>query len=239
MLFAALTPLLIFIAFLLLLLVSLSVPVIKSIYLFKLSVNASSSLFNSSAAGSARFGVWGYCISSLDVSVIGIDHDTAAQCSKAKLGYTFDSAVSSALHVSGLENAISHTLTAVLVLHPIACGLTFLALLTSLFIVRRHYQTRYQSDYTQVSRIASLLTLGTGLIAALLTTIVFLIDVILVAIVRSHVNGAVHGDLSFNWGNAVWMALGATIALWIALVGACAGLFGCGVGRRRKNPERY
>jgi len=230
MFISTVTPFLIFTAFLLLLLVSLSVPIIKSIYLFNLSVNASSSLLDSSATGSARFGVWGYCLSSLDVSVIGINHDTAAQCSKAKLGYTFDNSVATALHVSGLENAISRTLTAVLVLHPIACGFTFLALVASLFIVRQ---------YHGASRLASLLTLGTGLIAALLTTVVFLIDVILVAIVRDHVNHSAHGDLNFNWGNAVWMALGAAIALWASLVGACTGLFGCGRRRHNKDPERY
>ena len=62
------TPALVFVAFLLLLLISLSVPVIKTIYLFTLTTNVSSSLFNSGAAAAVKFGVWGYCISSVDVS---------------------------------------------------------------------------------------------------------------------------------------------------------------------------
>jgi len=215
---ASITPLLCFVAFLLLFLVSLSVPIIKTIYLFSLSANASSSLFDASANGSVRFGVWGYCISSTDVSVFGISHGTAGHCSKAKLGYNLDSTVSTVLHVNGLENVISRTLTAALVLHPIACALTFLALLASLFIFRR--------STGRVSRIASLLTVCTGLLAALFTTIVFLIDVIFVAIVRHRINNATDGELNLNWGAAVWMTLGATIALWVALVGAFAGLFG-------------
>lgn len=52
------------------------------------------------------------------------------------------------------------------------------------------------------SRLPSLLTLGVGLTAALLTTIAFLIDVILVAIARNHVKD-LNQDVSLNWGNAV------------------------------------
>lgn len=65
---AAVSPFLNFVAFLLLLLVSLSIPVTKTIYLFQLTAKTSSSLFNASADGSARFGVWGYCLSAIDVS---------------------------------------------------------------------------------------------------------------------------------------------------------------------------
>lgn len=62
------TPVLTFVAFLLLLLVSLSVPIIKSIFLLSLSVNVNSGLLDSGAHGSIRFGVWGYCVSSVQVS---------------------------------------------------------------------------------------------------------------------------------------------------------------------------
>lgn len=62
------TPFLTFVAFLLLLLVSLSVPIIHSIYLFRLTAYAGTSVLNASAAGAVRFGVWGYCISAIDLS---------------------------------------------------------------------------------------------------------------------------------------------------------------------------
>jgi hypothetical protein len=73
----------------------------------------------------------------LPSSVLGIDHSSKGECSKASLGYTFDNSISEALyallflrrtvathlitnsHVSGLENTISRTLSAALVLHPI------------------------------------------------------------------------------------------------------------------------
>lgn len=115
--FAAITPVLIFAAFILLLLVSLSAPIIKSIFLFRLTANVGSGLLNTDANGSVNFGVWGYCVSTINVSyvvllsahksstklciislrVVGIDHSTAAQCSKAHLGYTFDKTVVNAL----------------------------------------------------------------------------------------------------------------------------------------------
>lgn len=67
---AAITPLLLFAAFILLLLVSLSVPIIKSIDLLKLSANFSEGIgpVSVNANGNVKFGVWGYCISALDAS---------------------------------------------------------------------------------------------------------------------------------------------------------------------------
>ncbi|KAI0636834.1 hypothetical protein C8Q77DRAFT_527199 [Trametes polyzona] len=196
---AAVTPFFLFVAFLLLLLVSLSLPIIKSIFLFQLTANSAASILDSSASGQARFGVWGYCTSTITVEVIGVDHETAGQCSSPHLGYQFDSTVANALHVSGFSDTISRTLSAVLVLHPIACALAFLALLASLFIT-------------------------------MIATIIFLLDVIFVAVVRNKINDESHGVLKAGWGNAVWMTLGATIALWGAIVSDCAGL--CGFGRR-------
>ncbi|KAI0831452.1 actin cortical patch SUR7/pH-response regulator pali [Trametes gibbosa] len=205
---AAITPFFLFAAFLILLLVSLSLPIIKSIFLFQLVANSSASFLDSSASGEARFGVWGYCTSAITV-------DT-------QLGYQFDSTVANALHVSGFSDTISRTLSAVLVLHPIACALTFLALLASLFITSR------RSPYT-VSRPAALTTLLVALLAAVIATVIFLLDVIFVAVVRHKINDKSHGILQLSWGNAVWMTLGATVALWGSVVSSSMGL--CGVRR--------
>jgi hypothetical protein len=35
------------------------------------------------------------------------------------------------------------------------------------------------------------------------------------------------GDLQLHWGNAVWLVLGAALAIWASLIGVCA--------RMRKN----
>ncbi|KAF9069908.1 actin cortical patch SUR7/pH-response regulator pali [Rhodocollybia butyracea] len=229
MLATIITASLLFIAFLLLLLVTLSVPIIKTIYLFILSANVSSLL--ESASGSVKFGVFGYCTTGVNIGGIFSDSVSSAECSKAHLGYTFDSTVASALHLNSNElvNVISKTTTAALVLHPIACALTFMTFLLSLFMLHR--------GSNGTARLPSLITLGFGILAALFTTIVFLIDVILVAVVRNHVKNDTDNDVTLNWGNAVWMALGATIALWLAMVGACGGVCGCGSRNRRR--EKY
>ncbi|KIM49221.1 hypothetical protein M413DRAFT_438387 [Hebeloma cylindrosporum] len=222
---ALLTPVLLLIAFILLLLVSLSAPIIKSIYLFRLSANVSSTLFRSGASASVNFGVWGYCISAIKVAVAGISRSKDGRCSKAHLGYTIDSTVADALNADGLLDLISRTTTAALVLHPLAAGLTFLTLLISLFILKR--------GSNGTSRLPSFVTLAIGSLAAFLTTVVFLIDVILVAVIRKRVRKATDGDIDLVWGNAVWMVLGAAVASWASMMGACCGVLAC--GKRRKN----
>jgi hypothetical protein len=66
----ALTPVLLFAAFILLLLISLSVPIIKTIYLFKLSAHVSAGIIDSAVSGEVKFGAWGYCISPIQVSCV-------------------------------------------------------------------------------------------------------------------------------------------------------------------------
>lgn len=81
----------------------------------------------------------------------------------------------------------------------LACGFSFLTLLAALCIVRWRG--------AGVSRGASFLTLGIGLFAALLTTVVFLIDVIFVAIAKHQINHDTDGVVSGTWGNAVRVSL--------------------------------
>ena len=65
--FAKLASLCFFLSTLLLLLVSLSVPIVKSLYIFELTADVSSSFLDSEASDSVRFGVWGYCSSGAQV----------------------------------------------------------------------------------------------------------------------------------------------------------------------------
>jgi hypothetical protein len=211
-----LTPVVLFVAWLLLLLATLSVPITKSIFLFRLTAAASSKLFDSSASASVVFGVWGYCTSGTDVSIVGIDHDTPAECSKRHLGYTFDSTVAAVLHVSGLENDISKGVTAALALHPVVVALTFVTLLISLFMLRR--------GSNGTSRLPSLLALGMSLFTAVLTTVVFLIDIIIPAVVRKKVHKNSDGILTVGTGNAPWLVFAAALLLWIAVVFSSIGV---------------
>ncbi|KAK0459627.1 uncharacterized protein EV420DRAFT_1747302 [Desarmillaria tabescens] len=111
------------------------------------------------ANGSATFGVWGYCVSAIDVSIAAISQTSvSAECTDPKLGYTFNSTIAEALNVEQYADLINKGSAAALVLHPI--------------------------------------------VAAILTTIAFLIDVIVVAIIRHRVNDETDGQLQLTWGNA-------------------------------------
>ncbi|KAI0748263.1 pali-domain-containing protein [Daedaleopsis nitida] len=223
------------VSFLLLLLVSLSTPIIKSIYLFQLSAQASSSLFNSQASAAVRFGVWGYCSSGTDVQVLGSDHTTAGQCSKPHLGYTFDQNVAQALHVDDLTDAISATLSAALVLHLVDCILTFIAFVSSLF-VRKWRPAAFTYRVNSYSRPWLLATLIVAFIAAILTTVAFIVDLVFSSIVQNKISDEARGILHVSRGNAVSMTIAAAVLLWVAIVLSFMDIF---VGRRqsRKVPN--
>ncbi|KAJ3545692.1 hypothetical protein NMY22_g2328 [Coprinellus aureogranulatus] len=190
MFLANLAPLLLFSAFVLLLLVSLSAPIIDSIYLFRLAARAAG------ARSTVNFGVWGYCIGAVETT-LGLGTLSDGSCSKARLGYRVDSAVARVLGVSGITDSISRVLTAVFILNPIAAGLTFLAFVISLFMLRK--------GANGTARLPSFLTFGIGTLAALATTAAFIANVVIVAVVRNRIrNDLGAGDaLDFTWGNAV------------------------------------
>lgn len=215
--YAVLTPIFCFIAFLFLLLVSISVPIVKTIYLFSLSTTTTSSL-------QIDFGVWGYCIPSVRYGFAGIYKTTSAYCSPAHLGWTFDEKVASYLGaVKTLENTISTATTLPFVLHPVAAALSFLTFIVSLFLLR--------AKPANPQRITSIITFVLGSLAVAVTTIAFLVDVIVVGILKGKVRDDTDGLVLLNYGNAVWLTLVAAIALWLAIIGACCGVF----QRRRKS----
>lgn len=53
------------------------------------------------------------------------------------------------------------------------------------------------------SRLCSSLTLGISILASVLATIAFLIDVIFVAVAKHKIKSATHGDVTATWGDGV------------------------------------
>jgi uncharacterized membrane protein YozB (DUF420 family) len=127
--------------------------------------------------------------------------------------------------VSGLENLFSRTITLVLILHPIACVLTFIALIISISNIWRRKKLSGRLPY--------LISLGAILLAAFITTIAFLVDVTFVAVIRKKLSNDTDGDLSLNYGNAVWMTVAAALTLWFATAAACTDVFACGWRHRK------
>ncbi|KAF8577261.1 hypothetical protein K439DRAFT_1622244 [Ramaria rubella] len=224
--FHFITSFLLFVSWLLSLLVSLSVPIIHTIFLWDLKIQDSSSVFGvttTDVTGDIKFGLWGYCVSQIKGSVFGFDDSTNAQCTRSSLGLHVDSTLAQLLHIQNAENTINKTLTSVLALHPVTCALTFLALLTALHAAWRPSRRGY------------FFTLILAGLAALIGTIVFFVDIAVVALSEKHLKSATDSILDITWGNAVWMSLGTIIGLWAACVGASFAICACG-GRytRRK-----
>jgi len=211
-----------FLATFALLLVSLSVPIIKSIALFDLSISyRNGSVINSGINAVVEFGIWGYCHSDVEVSPLGTGTQTRPACSTPKLGYQFDSATARVLQLDDLTNVVSKALTTALVLHPVACGLAFLSSVFTLFALFRRWRhfRLYGTERDGRSRFTSITGFAIILPAALLTTVVFTVDVVLVAVARNKIRDALNDNRSVHltWDSAVWLTLVATLALWFAL----------------------
>ena len=107
--------------------------------------------------------------------------------------------------------------------------------------------------YRQHARpgLCSGITFAISLLAAVLTTIVFLVDVIFVSVVRHMLNDGTDGRVKATWGVGVsniskskrgakvitdhlqtWLVLAASALLWKACVGAYCDTFAYG-GRRK------
>lgn len=59
---------LVFVAFLLLLIVSLSAPIIQAISVLDVAANLQAGLLSTAVSGNVKFGLWGYCVSDINTS---------------------------------------------------------------------------------------------------------------------------------------------------------------------------
>ncbi|KIJ31283.1 hypothetical protein M422DRAFT_234667 [Sphaerobolus stellatus SS14] len=219
-----LIPFCLFVSFLLLLLVSLSLPVIKTLYILQVQSAPVSKLQIANVAADLRFGVWGVCATSeLDAAT----HVTkSAVCTHPRLGYDLDSKVLALIGHPQIASIVEKTLAVVLVLNPIAAALTFLALLCTIPAARVH----------ACGIFALLLTI----LSALMTTIALGVVFGIIGVAKSRVGPLTDDLFSVSTGNCPWMVLTAMILLWIAVVLASAVSCNCcGLGRRRSRNERY
>jgi SUR7/PalI family len=161
-----------------------------------------------------RFGVFGY---------------TGSQ---AHIGYRFPAAYVVQIKVleiqidcfsfrtGELASATIHNLTYTLILHPIAAGLSGLAVLFGLCGAEYH-------------RSGTVLMALSSSLAALVTLVAFVLDLVLFSIAR-------HEFRKFGWpshyGNAIWMTLGALVAL---ALGFCTSTFGVFGSYRRRRQYTY
>jgi len=147
-------------------------------------------------ANQVRYGVFGYT------------------GSKVGIGYEFLGSSN-----ESINNGTVHNLTKVLILHPIAAGLSGIAFLFGLCGL----------GHLRVGTV--FMTLFSAL-AALITLAIFVIDLALFGVTRNRYRGE---GIPAQYGIANWLTAGALAALLLAFIASCCGVF----GRYRKRKDAY
>ncbi|CAA7258977.1 unnamed protein product [Cyclocybe aegerita] len=221
-----LSSILLFSAFILLLLVGLSLTIIKPIYLliFRSTVGGQPL----SIATELRFGVWGVCASSQLNQPTLITNP--GLCFGPRLGYDVPEYISDAVGIDHqIVETVEQALLFVLVLHPIAAGLTLFSFIFSLFLYSHAF---------------SIFTLILTLVTALVSSVVLGIDLALVIVAKNQVENLEAFSFEVVFGNGVWMILAAVIFVWLAVMLLSARACYClGVhpypGEKHYNAEKH
>nr|GAT60315.1 predicted protein [Mycena chlorophos] len=197
---------LLFIAALLSLLVGLSLTIIKPIYILRV-YSTSMGQPTTSLATELRFGVWGVCASN-DLNAPTF-FSNFGECFGPMIGYDIPASLIAETGVSTqIVNVVLEGLYVVLILHLVAAGLSLVTLVSSMFLA---------------SHALSILSLVLAIITALVSSVVFAIDIALVVIAKDNVS-SISSELHFavGWGNGPWLGLVAVILTWLAVVALSA-----------------
>lgn len=210
-----------FAAFALYLVVAISIPIIKPIYLFVLNFNTQPDQPPTSIVTNIRFGVWGFCASSvLDLPTIFTND---GECTAPHLGYVVAPDLLALTGYPQLAGVVLKGLTVLLVLHPVCAGLAFLCMFTSLFLA--------SPCMTVTSLIFSIFT-------AIVSSVTLAADLALEIEARQRVGPLTNNAVSVGWGNGVWMILAAVVLTWISVILLSAVACSC-CGYRRRNHHHH
>ncbi|KAI0261267.1 SUR7/PalI family-domain-containing protein [Gloeopeniophorella convolvens] len=216
---ATFTGFCLFAAFVLFLLVGLSLPIIKPIYLLQVDARTSSLQPETSIGTELRFGVWGFCATS-DLNKPTLFSNTG-DCVGPQLGYTIDdSTISLVTDDTTFAHLVLKGLTVLLVLHPIAAGLAFLTLFPVIASCCVYHFFPW------------IMSLVLSVVTAIISTIVFAADLALVIVARDKVKDQSVVNVTVDFGNGVWMVLVGTVLTWLAMIMLAARLCRC-CGYRR------
>jgi hypothetical protein len=197
-------------AWVLLLVVSISSPVVNDIALLKVSLGNSSTV---------SFGSFGYCV--LDAATGNSNIQKTDWCSKSEIGYK-PADIMSQIDGTNFNFAATHTadgLTNAFVLHPIACFVAFIAFLLSV----------------GAGIFGSIFAAMVAFVAWVITLVVMAIDFASMGLIKHHVNDDGSGNHA-KWASAVWMTLAAMLALFF---GMFIILFTCLSARRANRSTKH
>ena len=203
------TCLLLFAAFLLFLLVGLSLPIIRTVYLFDVRFATAPGAPATSVATDLRFGVWGVCAR----SAVG-----TSECFGPALGYAVPASLLDLTGYPGLAQGVLDGVLAVLVLHLVAAALSALGMLAALFLE---------------SHAACIASLVVSVFTVLVGAAVFAVDLVVVIVGKQRIPGLTDFNYTVNWGPAIWMVLAAVVLAFLGMVLMSVVVCECcGVGRR-------
>ncbi|KAK7739201.1 hypothetical protein SLS53_005838 [Cytospora paraplurivora] len=189
----------------LLIITTISAPVVNDIGLLKVTLsNATSNHYSQ-----VSFGTFGYCY--LNTADNGRDY-----CSHSHVGYRPANIMTSIEDTtfSKTSRDATHVLTRVMILHPIATGIAFIAFVLAL-----------GSGF-----FGSLLAAFTSLLAFIVTLVALICDFVLFAIIRDNVNDDGAGSHA-SYSVGIWTILAAAIT---SLLGAAVVLLTCCSARLHK-----
>ncbi|MCJ1282938.1 hypothetical protein MMC26_002264 [Xylographa opegraphella] len=195
------------IASILLLVTTISAPVIGDIAILKVMLTNQSALRNSSVT----FGTFGHCV--LDVAPAATDQD---YCYPRSVGY-HPATIMADIDGTGFSRTASASadgLTYAMILHPIACGIAFIAFLLSI----------------GAGIVGSLLGAIVAALAWIITLVAMAIDFALFGIIKDHVNGDGSGSNAY-YSTGMWTILTAMVLLFF---GMFIVLFTCFSARKEK-----
>jgi len=194
-------------ATILLIVTCISAPVVHDIGILKVDLGGR----NVVNQRKVSFGTFGYCIN---------DPNRSDDCSPSQIGYS-PATVMGIADGTGFSNYADDTtrgLTKAMILHPIACGLNFIAFLLAL-----------GSGFVG-SLAASLI----ALVAFLTTAVVLIIDFVLFSVVKNNINDNNAGSNAY-YGAAAWTTLVSAIC---SLLGTIIVFLTCCSGRMHKRRNR-
>ncbi|EMD33143.1 hypothetical protein CERSUDRAFT_118206 [Gelatoporia subvermispora B] len=208
------------VSFVLFLLVGISTPIVKSIYLFNLQFTPTAGQPTTSVGTDIRFGAWGACIYSALQASAGTQ---VMECFGPQVGWTVPEDVVELTGMPQLVHDVVEGLTAVLVLHPVCAALAFICVFTSLFLESHNMA------------IASLVM---AILTMLLGAVVFAADLALVLIAQIKIGALSDFQYTVSWGPGPWMVLVAFVLCFIGMVLLSVVVCGCcGVGREYKDEK--
>jgi len=182
-----------FSAFVLLFIVSISLPYLTAMDITRVHTNGTVEVTGDQSLSELRLGIWSYCYTALNGDMV---------CSDTGHGYSLS-----------IQNSVNNTVTIAsswtlgLAVHPVACGVSFIGLLLSF------------SQHITVTLLASL----ASLLAATLALIAFAIDIALYAYFKNQMGNLGFGGSSTITGPGFWLTFVAMILLFLAGFTVCCG----------------